>query len=153
MQVGEHLLLGMGASQQSEIQCCPHSCPTSGHPLGLCCLSRGSKACSPELIALIFSPKWSDSLPNHLCSECRADCCLARREGCGGKPTRGQAQLREAMLAAAALARWGGFSGALRTGQLVSLVCVGLGLESSASQCCRTPTSPAEPWGGCHLTL
>lgn len=65
----------------------------------------------------------------------------------GGKPTQGRAQLREATLAAVTLARWGGFSGELRTGQLVSLVCVGLGIESSVSRWCGTPTHPAEPWG------
>lgn len=61
-----------------------------------------SKACSQGLIAHL-SPKWSDSLLNHLPrqpSECRADCCLAEREGWGGSRLGAKPSCGEAMPAA-----------------------------------------------------
>lgn len=55
--VGKHLLLGMGASQQSEAQCCPCSCLTLGHSPGAVPLIRGEQGVLPGADCTYFFPK------------------------------------------------------------------------------------------------
>lgn len=136
--VGEHpggFAFGDGGESAKQGAVLPTLAPRFGTSPGAVPPFRGSEACSPGLIAHL-SPKWSDSLPNHLPrqpSECRADCCLAGRERGGGEadsgpsPAVGKRCRQLPCCSLAVLARWGGFSSELRTSQLVSLVCASLG--------------------------